>query len=354
MSVFFKTRTDGSKAWFFRFTHNGKRHCRVGGTTKTEALRAQEKFRSELLTGEFELKDRIKNPSINEFAAKFLERRKGNRSYGRDIILTNHLLRRYHGKKLSEIHAQDVEDYKDWRRAEGVKNATINRELACLKHMYNQAISWGDTRENPCRHVKLLHEPPKKDRYVTKEEARKLIEAASDNFRPILITVFNTGMRKQEILGLKWENIRLWDCGGEIELVNTKSGKKRHVPLNSDMRALLSGLDRKNEYVFPGTHCKRLLSIFKPLRSAIRKAGIEPATFHDFRHSFASLLSEAGEDVYTIMEIGGWSDLRTLTRYLHRTRAKRQAAIEKLNGTTRGHLSATSASIVKLKGAVNA
>lgn len=93
-----------------------------------------------------------------------------------------------------------------------------------------------------------------------------------------------------------------------------------------------SDLEQIDEYVFHGTRGKRLKSVRKPVATTMKKAGVEKATFHDFRGSWASWMSEEGVDPYTIMEIGGWSSLMILERYLHRTRANRQSAIEKING----------------------
>jgi len=102
---------------------------------------------------------------------------------------------------------------------------------------------------------------------------------------PILMTAFNTGMRIQEILGLKWEQVKIWDMGGEIELLQTKNGKKRYVPLNASMARPPGQHKGRSEFIFLGTRCKRLYSIKKPLANAIKRAGIEKATAHDFRHS---------------------------------------------------------------------
>lgn len=147
-----------------------------------------------------------------------------------------------------------------------------------------------------------------------------------------MITAFNTGMRIREILGLKWEQVKVWDMGGEIELLQTKNGEKRYVPLNTTMRDLVDSLKRESEFVFLGTRGERLFSIKKPLANAIRRAGIEKATAHDFRHSWASWMSETGVDPYTIMEIGSWSSMRIIERYLHKNRAERQEAVEAISG----------------------
>ena len=98
------------------------------------------------------------------------------------------------------------------------------------------------------------------------------------------------------------------------------------------MKKLLLETKQRSDYVFLGVRGDPLKSVRRPIATAIKRAGIEKATFHDFRHSWASWMSEAGVDPYTIMEIGGWADLKTLMRYLHRTRTERQNAMNKLDG----------------------
>jgi len=352
MSVYSKKRNDGTRAWYYDFMYKGQKYYGRGGTTRSQALRTQEKIRTEVINGEYELKRNIGNPTLEEFSEKFLECITKHRSYKRYVIVVMHLNKFFgKSKKLMAIRPVDIEHYKSWRKS--VSNATINRELACLKRMYNLAIQWGDVLTNPVQNIKFLHEPPKKDRYVTKQEAAKLIDAAADYFKPFLVTAFNTGMRLQELLGLKWDMINFWDTGGEIELLYTKNGKKRDIPLNETMKKLLLEIERKSEYVFLGIRGEPLKSVRKPVATAIRRAGIETATFHDFRHSWASWMSEAGVDPYTIMEIGGWSSLKILERYLHRTRLERQNAVNKLDGVLNSRNIHENVNILKLRRKVN-
>jgi site-specific recombinase XerD len=87
------------------------------------------------------------------------------------------------------IMPSDIEDYIGERRKEGVANATINRELACLKKMYNLAIKWGDAKRNPVIDVEFLEEPPGRTRFLSEEEAQRLIKCSSDHLKPIMMTL---------------------------------------------------------------------------------------------------------------------------------------------------------------------
>ena len=132
---------------------------------------------------------------------------------------------------------------------------------------------------NPVNRVKYEPEPEQKDRYVTREEANKLLEAAPPYFKPILETAFHTGMRLQEILGLKWEQVTLYNppkirlaegkkvpVFGVIQLEGqqTKNKKNRLIPVNQTLSKVLLEIKDQNEYVFIGTKGTRLKSVTKP------------------------------------------------------------------------------------------
>lgn len=331
MGVYLKQRADGSNAWFYDFTHSGVRYRGVGGTTKTQALRVLEKKRAQLLNLEHEI-ERPKNPQIDDFSKKFLERRKDHRSFRRDVILVKHLLRKFNGQHLSMIRMEDVEDYKVWRKAEGVSNATINRELACLKRMYNLAIQWGDTKRNPVSRVRFLEEANHRDRFLTEEEAARLIHACADYFRPIVIAGLNTGMRLQEILNLQWQQVYVDES--YIEILKTKNSEKRYVPLNNSMISLFSRLERQSNYVFLGLRGNPLQSIRKPWAHAKKRAGIEESfRFHDLRHTFISHMVMKGVDLLTIAHIVGHKDIKLIMdRYGHLASDHKNKAVNVING----------------------
>ncbi|MCI0565233.1 MAG: tyrosine-type recombinase/integrase, partial [Nitrososphaera sp.] len=316
MGVYSRKRNDGTAAWFFDFMHQGIRYRGVGGTTRTQALRALEKRRAKVLSGEHEL-ETPSNPKIDAFAEKFLERRQDHRSFNRDVILVRHILRRFRGRNLSSIRADDVEDYKFWRKAEGVANATVNREIACLKRIYNLAIQWRDARRNPVQGVKFLEEPKSADRFLSQEEAVRLIDGCQPYFKSIVVTALNTGMRVQEILNLKWNQVYVDQR--YVEIVKTKNKEKRYVPLNDTMTATLWELSRDDEHVFLGKYGRPLRSVRKPWMHAKECAGIEKSfRFHDLRHTFISHMVMKGVDLLTIARIVGHKDVKMIVdRYGH-------------------------------------
>jgi site-specific recombinase XerD len=355
MAVYSKKRKDGSTAWYYRFQYEGKEYRAVGGTTKTQALRGQEKVRADLINGRFEVRQNVKNPTLESFSEKFLERRRELRSYKRYVIFVRHL-KEYFGKNttLSSIQTENVEDYKGWRQAQGVSNATVNREIACLKRMFNQAVQWGDARRNPVVGIKFLDEAKFLDRCLTQEEGQRLIDSCADYFRPIVIIALNTGMRLQEILTLTWKQVKL--AQGYIELVNTKSNEKRYVTLNDTAIDCLSKLEEEKHlsFVFSGQRHQPLKSVRKPWIHAREKGKIDSEfRFHDLRHSYISHSIMAGVDLFTIAQQVGHKDLRLIQeRYGHLLAEHRRRAVRAIDGIfapkESRHLYRTSAQILNI------
>jgi len=103
MSVYPKKRKDGSTAWFYDFMSGGKRYRGVGGSTKTQALRVQEKKRTEVLEIDNGLTTKVRNPEIEVFAETYLMRRKHLRSHKRDALSARTLLKYFKGLNLKNL-----------------------------------------------------------------------------------------------------------------------------------------------------------------------------------------------------------------------------------------------------------
>jgi len=106
-----------------------------------------------------------------------------------------------------------------------VAPATVNRNLARLKHLFNTAIKWGYLYENPAQPVKLLRENNRRLRYLTKDEIDHLMTVSSQHLKPILVMAINTGMRRGEIFNLQWNHVNLKNR--IIEVADSKNGDRR-------------------------------------------------------------------------------------------------------------------------------
>lgn len=140
-------------------------------------------------------------------------------------------------------------------------------------------------------------------------------------------------MRRGEILNLKWSNIDF--SQGFIELLETKSGKSRKIPISSTLKETLQSIDKTSEYVFinPRTN-EPYTDLKKSFHTVIEKAKIKNFRFHDLRHTVATRLVEKNIDLFVVQDILGHSKITTTQRYAHPVPQRKLDAIEILNSYT--------------------
>ncbi len=265
------------------------------------------------------------------FSDEYLElHSKLKKSYYTDCKIVGLLKKCFGGKCLHEITSLDVEKFKS-QRAKEVCPATVNRALAVLKSMFNRAIAWGKAETNPCKAVKMFKENNQRLRFLEKEEIEKLLLHCQHHLRPIVIVALNTGMRKSEILGLKWHDIDV--RRNIICLLDTKNGEKREVPMNDVVKRALIAVPKHPEssYVFCNKDGKPYGDIKKSFFTAMKDSDIIGFHFHDLRHTFASQLVMAGVDLNTVRELLGHKSLEMTLRYSRLSLDHKKRAVDVLS-----------------------
>jgi integrase len=326
MIVFKLKYKDGrrSKNWYYRFSYQGKEYqkavCPSKAKTEEAAIKKLMELKGQLLPEKNE-KER-KRVLFEGLIDRFLEEwsRNNKRSYQRDVTSSKSLLRRFRGRYIDTIRPHEIERYRDDRK-KAITPSSVNRELACLKTMFNKGIFWELTNDNPVTKVKMLRENRQRSRYLTRDEINRLLDVCKDHLRPIVVFALNTGMRLSEILGLTWDRVNLEE--GIVELVETKSGDIRQVPLTPDARnAIYTSGDIQKGHVFTYED-KPILRVSRSFTTACKKAGIEDLRFHDLRHTWASYFMMNGGNLYDLMEMGGWKSIDMVRRYAHLDRKYR-------------------------------
>lgn len=337
--------------WFIDYyLPNGKRKREVATIkgvdpqhiNRQDALKCLSIRKGQLAGGKFDIADTKKPVLFERFVTRYLEdySKPNKKSWTRDITSTNALLKFFSGKNLSQITSWQVEKYKADRQREisrfgrEISKSSINRELACLKTMFNKAIDWDFVSENPVRKVKLFPEKPNKLRVVSDHEFQKVYSNTSGFLRPILVTAFNTGMRRGEIFNLKWQDVNLNE--GYIIVRESKNNDSRIIPINKVLMESLKSVKNNgsSEYVFSHSNGNDPVKTFKTaFNSAIRRSGVEKFRFHDLRHTFASNLVMAGVDIVTVQELMGHKSINMTKRYSHPTPEHKKQAVERLNSS---------------------
>lgn len=318
------------RIWWIDYYYRGKRIREPVSEVRTEAIAALKARQGEIVAGKFRLEEKNDDISLEDFAIKYTEHMLATRRWGKAEISRMKLLVAHFGPYLlSELSTYLVESYKAERRQE-VSGACVNRELGMLKSMLNKAIKWGFLRaENPVRGVKYYPEYPK-ERILQDDEAERLIASCGDSLRPVVVTALNTGMRRGELLDLRWENVDFENRF--IRVARSKNNRQRKVPMNSVLCEELLKLRRNgSEYVFTQLGSERpLRCVRSAFERACRKAGISGLRFHDLRHTFATNLVLGGVDLVTVKEILGHSDIAMTVRYSHPSDTRKMEAVESL------------------------
>jgi integrase len=322
------------KRWYIDYYLNSRRKREVVGPTsritRTQAEKALKARVGEIVQGKFNIEQTKKPVLFEKLVEKYLEWAKTNhRCYWRDEQVAKVQLLFFSGRLLSQIKAWDVEQYKRKRKTKGRKPETINRELTVLKRMFNLAMQWDLTVVNPVKGVKFMEVPKTFYRALEDEEFEHIYRASSPEFRPVLLLAFLTGMRRGEILKLKWEDVDLQS--GYIFVKETKNRESRTIPIDDTLNESLSELhDANNQYVFQSFKERSITSFYREFWKATKKAGVK-CTFHSLRHTFASnLVTRLKEDMVTVMELTGHKDIRMLKRYSHTKEELKKVAIARL------------------------
>lgn len=328
--------------WIEFYDANGKRHRQRIGPWRKIALEVLAKRKAEIAENKF--LDKAKEPPkmlFKDFAAQYLKWCEANNRWAyRKKVIIKALNSVFGDKLLFEITTWDIEKYKLARRKENrksngkpIKVASVNRELAVLKHLFTKAIEWEFLKENPAKPVKLFKENNKRLRFLSEEEIDRLLSVCNNYLKDIILVALNTGMRKGEVFNLKWQNIDF-----HLKLLHVSDSKNyegRDIPINDVLYNILKALKNKIEphedYVFmnPKT-AKPYNDIRESFKIALRQAGIIDFTFHDLRHTFASHLVMNGVDLMTVKELLGHKNISMTIRYSHLSPDHKRIAVRKI------------------------
>ena len=328
MGKIYKRKERGT--WRIVFFDRGKRY-REDYPTKETAKKMLIIREEEVLRGKYNFEMEQHSPKFENFVRDYLEYAKINkRSWIRDKQIIQHLLTHFEGLKLSQIFPDMIEAYK-MARTKQVSPATVNREVACLKHMFNLAIKWKKTSINPVKEVRFFREEKHNLRWLTEREEERLLPKCFSHLRPVVIVAIYTGMRKGELMDLTWDKIDF--DKNTITVDRTKIGEGRRLPMNKTMKETLLTLklDRPDaKYVF-GKRDEPIGNFKKAWNAAVRRAGIPQIRFHDLRHTFGTRLALKGVDIKTIMELMGHKEISTTLRYMHSSQGHKKEAVDLLD-----------------------
>lgn len=201
--------------------------------------------------------------------------------------------------------------------------ASVNRELALLRRMFNVAVQQGWIRRNPfnCGDSLIsIADEQKRERIITLEEERKLLAACTgkrEHLSTIIIAALDTGMRKGELLKLRWRDVDLEDRIITVQAFNTKTMRERVVKMPARLTSELEQLWQASEKDPAALVFGIKDNVKRSFDGSRRAAGLANVRFHDLRHTHATRLIERGIPIAEVARQLGHRQLDTTYRYVN-------------------------------------
>lgn len=337
------------------FTPSGKRVRRSLGTAdKKQAQELHDKLKSEAWRVD-ELND-LPSRSFEEACLRWLDEKEHKRSLDDDKVKIDFFVRHFAGRDIATITGEEVakivskmidrnhkrkweirrdaavRDNKPIPRYEekGISAGTRSHYLSFMRGLLRAAANeWRWIKMAPA--IKTKKPVSKRIRWLTRDEATRLIEAMPESIKPVVIFALATGLRRSNILDLEWNQVDMQRKVAWINPENAKAGKAIGVALNDTACKILKGqIGKHSRWVFVHTKPKHrsdgtLAPAGRKMRSddntawyvGLKRAGIEDFRFHDLRHTWASWLIQSGVPLSALQEMGGWESIEMVRRYAH-------------------------------------
>jgi integrase len=302
--------------WIQITTANGERIQRSSGTqVKQEAQELHDKLKAEGW--------RVKNLGAKprhtwqEAVIRWLSERSHKKSLHTDKVHLRWLNTRLNNKHIDEINKSLIDYIKQDKLKSGASNATVNRVLALIRAMLSCAKDeWEWLDEVPT--IKLLSEPKIRLRWLTHEEADRLLNELPEHLKAMAEFTLVTGLRESNVTGLQWSQLDMKRHCAWIHADQAKAEKAIAVPLGPDaLEIIRAQLGKHGTFVFTYEGKPVTRANNHAWRKALIRADIKEFRWHDLRHTWASWHVQNGTPLNFLKELGGWADLTMVMRYAH-------------------------------------
>ena len=221
------------------------------------------------------------------------------------------------GKHLDTIGRAQIDRITDAKRAQGCSNATVNRTLELVRAILRRCVNeWEWLERAP--YVRMLNEPRRRIRFLTRDEAQRLLAALPEHLADMAAFSLATGLRAANVTGLQWTQVDLARRMAWIHPDQAKARKAIAVPLNAEAVALITkqiGKHLTHVFSFRGRPITQVST--KAWYAALERAGIDDFRWHDLRHTWASWHVQGGTPLFALQELGGWESPEMVRRYAH-------------------------------------
>jgi integrase len=336
------------KTWWITYCVGGRQRFESSfSTKKRDAQELLDIRKGAVREGRLKL-PRSNAPRFDGYAHSFLltvqypTTRKRYRSSVRNLAVY------FTNMKLSDITPDAIDDFKEKRLSNGIRTATVNRDLAVLRRMMRLAERKRLISQSPFRDVEFLEERKQRRRphILTFEEEDRLLTAAMPHIRALAVLILETGMRSsREALALLWTDVDLVNDVVNVRESKTNAGE-RTIPISARCKVELLRWrslvgPEFSAYVFPNMNnpSKPLKDVRRAWAKALEDAGLKSFWIYDLRHTAATRLTQAGVSPLFVAQIIGHSGTSILSTYVRVVDEYRRDAIHKLEQLRESHVS---------------
>lgn len=305
-----------SPYWWIKICVNGHRIQRSAGTTdKQKAQEYHDKVKAQLWD---ETRLGIKpEHSWNEAVIRWLKETSHKATHDDDKCHLRWLDPLLGGVMLNDINRDLLERVIDARLAGGVSNSTVNRTLEVVRAILRRAAFEWDWLDKVPK-VRMLPKPERRIRYLSQEEAQRLIHELPTHLAALVRFSLLTGLRQRNVTMLEWSQVDLCRHTAWIHPDQAKAKRAIAVPLTKEAIAVIrEQLGKHDRYIFTykGNPIKQPNNW--AWRKALKRAGIKDFRWHDLRHTWASWHVQAGTPLNVLQELGSWSSAEMVRNYAH-------------------------------------
>jgi integrase len=237
---------------------------------------------------------------------------------------------------IAAITSKDIADFRDRRQSLGLAPATVNLDVTILSAAFNSALRQGHVSVNPCLAIEPLKNKPQRKGVFTPEQVTALLKTAKGDWRGLILLAFYTGQRLLDCANLRWRDVDLVSDIKTIRFAVRKTGAEIVTVIHPALEDFLLSLPTAksdDEYIFPTLAGRRASPLSKQFgelialanidRGVIRKRttyggrSVSALSFHSLRHSFSSILANAGVSEERRMALVGHSTRDMQQKYTH-------------------------------------
>jgi integrase len=309
-------RKRGGIWWIDVRAPHGERVRRSTGTAnKALAQEAHDRFKSELWRiGN--LGDRPRR-TWNDAVVRWLKEQSHKATAREDVAKLRWLDQFLGGKELLAITRPTIDRITEAKLALGHSNATVNRMLELIRAILRKCVNeWEWLDRAPA--VRLLKEPVRRIRFLTRDEAQRLLAVLPEHLGDMAAFSLATGLRAANVTGLQWSQVDLPRALAWVHPDQAKARRAIAVPLNAEALALVQkqiGKHATHVFSYRGKPITQVST--KAWYAALERAGISDFRWHDLRHTWASWHVQNGTPLFALQEMGGWESPEMVRRYAH-------------------------------------